>query len=205
MSIFQKLFSHLRDVDFLVKVSENSLTRWLKAMEPYGIVLALIALAANYLQMRSDLMVRQEERVERQLEREHRDLERIHNAWQLLTTKASGNSGKKEALEYLHSNGQTLVGIDISCQTMGNGWNRNTGECDSPTFLKDLDLSTNANRKPAVLLGANFSHAELEASDFTNAVLEKSVFIGTRLKESKFAKANLETQTCLTLRSLNRI
>lgn len=75
----------------------DSFVRW---VEPYSILAAVLGLFVSFLAFRSDL----EDRME----------ERSVEAWQLLTTKASGNSGKREALEYLNKTRTPLVGIDLS-------------------------------------------------------------------------------------------
>jgi hypothetical protein len=62
---------------------------FVKEAEPWGILAAVLALFVSFLAFRSDL----EDRME----------ERSVEAWQLLATKASGNSGKREALEYLNN------------------------------------------------------------------------------------------------------
>ena len=57
--------------------------------------------------------------------------------WTLVTTPASGNSGKVQALEYLASKGKALDGIDLSCKTM-RGIDRNDkGQetCERPPYL----------------------------------------------------------------------
>jgi len=59
----------------------SPLDTFVRRVEPWGIMLALIAFALDYT-----------DRVE----------ERTVRAWQLLTTLAPGNSGKGPALEYLN-------------------------------------------------------------------------------------------------------
>ena len=57
--------------------------------------------------------------------------------WTLVTTPASGNSGKVQALEYLASKGKALDGTDLSCKTM-RGIDRNDkGQetCERPPYL----------------------------------------------------------------------
>ncbi len=81
---------------------------------------------------------------DKQVERDNRQEERIARAWQLLTTPASGNSGKVWALEYLYRNAVSLRGIDLSCETMGGGWHENTLTCDRPVDLRGLNLDSPA-------------------------------------------------------------
>lgn len=45
--------------------------------------------------------------------------QKVIGAWQILTTRASGDSGKKEAIEFLAKQGISLQGIDMSSK---NQW-----------------------------------------------------------------------------------
>ena len=56
--------------------------------------------------------------------------QQVLGSWQLLTSKAIGNSGKIEAIEFLATQGIPLVEIDMSAKTHG-------GE----VFLSGLDVS----------------------------------------------------------------
>ena len=69
-----------------------------KAAEPWGILLAVIALGLSLVAFWIDYSDRVEKRTVR--------------AWQLLTTKAPGNSGKIAALEYLDKEDGLLCGDD---------------------------------------------------------------------------------------------
>ena len=50
---------------------------------------------------------------------EDREAEGIARNWAILTTPAPGNSGKKQAIEYLVSRGEPLQNIDLSCARWG--------------------------------------------------------------------------------------
>ncbi len=111
-------------------------------------------------------------------------------AWQVLANKASGNSGKKEAIEFLASQGVPLCGIDMSSQTHGG-----------PVYLAGLfkdfqgDRSkinlNDANFSGAILNGTDFSEASLFGTNFSRAILFEANFSITSLYEANFSGANL--------------
>nr|WP_319516574.1 pentapeptide repeat-containing protein [uncultured Cohaesibacter sp.] len=146
-------------------------TIW-RIFELAGIVAALaglsIAIADNRVSQESLRLAREENRQSQ-----------IVQSWQIVTTKAPGNSGKKEALERLYKTGQSLEGIDLSCEAMGGGWHERTSQsyesCDRPTILRDVSLP-----------GTNLSKANLNGADLGNANLE-----GIRAEPIKAAGADL--------------
>ena len=111
-------------------------------------------------------------------------------AWQVLANKASGNSGKKEAIEFLASQGVPLCGIDMSSQTHGG-----------PVYLAGLfkdfqgDRSkinlNDANFSGAILNGTDFSEASLFGTNFSRAILFEANFSITSLYEANFSGAIL--------------
>lgn len=111
---------------------------------------------------------------------------RIINAWQILASKAPGNSGKVEALQALFQAGQELSGIDISCEAMDGGWHPNAYECDRRTLLAGLQMPG------AVLNHANFSGVFLKKSNFSGAKLNEAEFSGSLLHEVNFSGAELQ-------------
>ncbi len=84
--------------------------------------------------------------------------QKILGAWQLITTKASGNSGKIQALEFLNSKGVPLVGVDLS-----------------NAYLSGVNL------KGAILLNADFTGANVDDANFTGAFLDDADFTGAYL------------------------
>ena len=104
--------------------------------------------------------------------------QKILGAWQLITTKASGNSGKIQALQFLNSKGVPLVGVDLS-----NAYLRGVN-------LKGANLQgvnfTNAN-----LNDANFEGADLQGATFEGAILKKAIFANAMLEFANFKGANL--------------
>ena len=94
-----------------------------------GIIIAAVALIFTVIEL--------------QEARESRDAEAIARNWTILTTKASDNSGKVRALEYLASKDESLSGKDLSCRTVrGTDKDENNKDsCHHPTFLEGLNLS----------------------------------------------------------------
>lgn len=134
--------------------------------------------------------------------RERQD-ERIARAWQLITTPASGNSGKVGALEYLNSQygcvpsnwplpwadrcwkeSTSLTGIDLSQPE------------DKPgTYLRFIQLPeadlTLAILSGATLEGANFRSSTLYGADLEAANLQGGDLHGATLTEANFNGAYL--------------
>lgn len=149
-------------------------------------------------------------------ERETRRDEAIARAWSLLTTPATGNSGKREALEYLAGQGVSLRGIDLSCAKMGGGWDAEKKECGTPVYLEGLTLKApdgqrvdlrgahleganlrgahleGVNLRETHLQGADLWEAHLEGADLTGAHLVEANLFGARLVRADLVRAHLE-------------
>jgi hypothetical protein len=108
--------------------------------------------------------------------------------WTLLTTPASGNSGKVQALEYLASKGMVLDGIDLSCNAMRGIEKSDAGEdrCARPPYLQSLNLSETKHGQPISLIRANLSGANL-----VNANLSGAYLGGADLSGAGLVRANL--------------
>lgn len=134
--------------------------------------------------------------------RERQD-ERIARAWQLLTTPAPGNSGKREALEYLNNRyacfgswcwkeRTSLVGLDLSATT-----HRQTvylaGLSASGADLTRANMAgtelLNANLSRATLHRANLSGAEGRWMDVTHAIGRRANMSGAKLQGANFTDA----------------
>ena len=102
-------------------------------------------------------------------------------AWQVLANKASGNSGKKEAIEFLASQGMPLCGIDMSSATHG-------GRVYLAGLFKDFKEE---DRSKIDLIGAQFSEALLYKANFSGARLFEANFSEADLYEANFSGANL--------------
>jgi uncharacterized protein YjbI with pentapeptide repeats len=172
-----------------------------KELEPWGILLAVVGLTLTLTAFWFDYSDRVEERTVR--------------AWQLLLTKAPGNSGKREALEYLNREdgvfcGEVgcllalkartpLVGIDLSAPDGGataflqqvrlpgaDLKSANLSRANlSDAVLRDADLGS------AKLIGANLNGANLMGANLRNADLSGSNLIGANLANTDLAGADL--------------
>ena len=129
-----------------------------KKLEPWGILLAVLAFGLDYTN-----------RIE----------ERTVRAWQLLTTQAPGNSGKIEALQYLNNPDglfcvqrwrvcliqlkapTLLIGIDLS--QLDNGTPEDPNDDPPGAYLINVDLHS-ASLEGAVLTGANLFSANLKGA-----------------------------------------
>lgn len=131
------------------------------AAEPWGILFAVIGLFFSLIAFAFDYSDKIEERKV--------------SAWQLITTKASGNSGKTDALEYLNK----LEGI----------W-CNRVDCvvtlKLPESFHGIDLSPKDSQSRTYLVGANLRHA-----DFNKAKLNQSDLLNADLWGATFKEANL--------------
>ena len=148
--------------------------------------------------------------------RRERRHESVSRAWQRINTKAPGNSGKVNAIEYLVSEGVSLVGIDLSCEAMGGRKALSFGEnntatsptdCLFPTYLRKLDLDgqaveENGNKTLVELMRSDFSGADLTNAQFKSvnltlslfrrAQLQGATFKNTVLTQANFSNAHLE-------------
>ena len=163
---------------------------WVQPAEPWGILLAVIALSLSLVAFWIDYSDRIDERTVR--------------AWQLLTTPAPGNSGKREALEYLNRRDglwcrrddcfltlkerADLLGIDLSPPDRGEPGNP---EDDGPgAFLVSAKLP-GANLVQASLFRADLSGADLSHADLSHADLGGATLIGATLGMAQLHGANL--------------
>ena len=152
---------------------------WVEVIQPWGILLAALALLAAAVQLWWDL----DDRVQ----------ERTVLAWQLLTTPASGNSGKIAALEYLNSeDGFFCYGwIKNTKERMFEGDHSNclvVHKSREPlvginlSTVSDCDSKTPLPRKREYLRGVELQFANLDSADLN----------GVDLSEAKLAYAEME-------------
>ncbi len=139
-----------------------------------------------------------------QLANIEREQETIARAWQILTTVAPGNSGKREALELLSNKGISLRSIDLSCQKHGtllslssNGFNKdknfNHNRCQGAVYLYGLNLHVNKlHNKNYVtdITGSRFQYANLENGNFSDVIINEVDFSYTNLRNSIFIYTN---------------
>ena len=159
------------------------------AIAPWSILLAVLALFLSVIQF--------------WMEYEDRVNERVVRAWQLVTTAAPGNSGKRAALEYLNKEDGLLCfdWLQGDLEWLYGEENRDTrciilmkprtpllgidlsppniGQSTNPekpigAYLHETDLS-GANLSNANLRFANLSHADLRDADLRNANLSGAI------------------------------
>jgi hypothetical protein len=160
-----------------------------KEIEPWGILIAVVAVVLSLLTFWTDFRDRVDERRVR--------------AWQLLKTEALGNSGKREALEYLNKEDglfcfgarclltlqpQTwLAGLDLSSKTFEP---REEGVFLNRVQLPGAQLER-ANLRGASLSGANLSNANLSNANLVEANLSNSDLSGANLSGAGLPGADL--------------
>ena len=142
--------------------------------------------------------------------------QRVVSAWQIVTSKDCGNSGKVSALEVLRRRNETISRIDFS-------W---ANECDKELFvhlrglnmrgqnlreirmirvdLSEADLRNADLRRAkmsdvrlngARMNGAELDHAELNAASVREAILLDASLNNVELKRSKMQKADMRGAT----------
>ncbi len=138
-----------------------------------------------------------------QEERDTRRQEAINRAWSLITTPATGNSGKGPALEYLNDQGIPLQGINLSCEHMGGGWDAEKLTCETPTYLRGVELH-GADLEGAQLQGADLTYADLQRAYLGFVGLQGADLRGAKLQGANLAHVYLQRAT-LTYVLLRRI
>lgn len=122
-----------------------------------------------------------------------REAEGIARNWAILTTPAPGNSGKKQAIEYLVSRGEPLQNIDLSCARWGGEKTRKDKDgkdetyCDRGTYLVGLSIGDMG----AILNGANLYQANLSWADLTSANLTWADLSGANLSGAELMSVSM--------------
>ena len=172
----------------------QQITRFCREIGPLAVLLALLAFV-------SELSYRHEERTAR--------------AWQLLTIKAAGNSGKIEALQYLNSTDYwfsqyrwrytacwdswpftrervSLRGIDLTPPVLDEWWKGRSkqkrvlsGPCPHFVYLRSVNLAC-ANLISAVLVCSDLQEANLQGADLQHADLQGAYLPGADLRGATF-------------------
>ncbi|WP_434361037.1 pentapeptide repeat-containing protein [Parasalinivibrio latis] len=115
---------------------------------------------------------------------EDREQQRKVNAWQLITVIAPGNSGKIDALEYLYSIDEDLVGLNLSIPIIKDSHNRY--DQLPGVYLRGIRLP-NAN-----LSGSKFRQADLTFADLSGANLFNADLSLAFLNYANLRNANLQ-------------
>jgi uncharacterized protein YjbI with pentapeptide repeats len=113
-----------------------------------------------------------------ELQKKDSDEQKILGAWSLLAQKGTGDLGRKDALEFLHSRGKSLAGLDLSNAHLVG------------LKLEKANLS-GCNFTGAVLLKARFDGASLVGTHFEGANLRHAHFDGATLWCTHFKGADL--------------
>ena len=161
---------------------KNERVIW-RGLEFVGLITAIIALVVG-------IFAWIETRKSNELAREAIDDSRIAQSWQIVTTRAPGSSGKKQALERLYASGEALQGVDLSCRTMG-GWDDEKQKCVSRTNLQDLTLAKTEGGTRANLSDVNFSHAYMGGATLTGADMELANFTVAFMGDATLTGANM--------------
>ena len=109
-------------------------------------IISILAIAFTIFQINYDLISKEEER-------EQREIDRVQFAWSQLLTRAGGDTGKGDMLNYLLDKRKILDGLDLSCRAIGIWEN---GECISRPVFSGLRLGNDR-----VIQNTDFSYTEI--------------------------------------------
>jgi len=177
---------------FLEQLESSKAQRWLRAFEPWGILIAVFGLMfsvwALYIDRtnRYDDIAEAEELRQADLKRSNEDRRQaqIVNSWQLVAIKAYGNSGKVPALQYLHSQNIDLIGIDLSPPAGGAATHLNYLKLPGANLWR-------ANLSNTSLFTANMSGANLSRAKLICGYLVRATLTDARMVEADLTRANL--------------
>ena len=119
-------------------------------------------------------------------------------AWSLLSSKATGQAGKAEAMSLLARQGRALDRVDLSCVRMGGGWDAERLRCARPVDLRNLTTAgvrlslQGADLRGADLRGAVLSQALLSEANLQGADLRGAVLRGARAARADFRRAQMQ-------------
>ncbi len=144
--------------------------------DPIVRILTFGLVVLTFIQLLIDLNDRDEQRAALQEER-------IYRAWLTLLNTETTDAAKGKSLEFLFSNGESFAGIDLSCETMGRGWNPDTNECENPIRLVNLNLGSPLSKPVVFQDGPTVSGNSLGPAGIRMDPLKKStVCFGDRLR-----------------------
>ena len=152
------------------------LFRFIRTLEPLAILIVIVAFFNEF---------------------SYRHEERTARSWQLLTTRAPGNSGKVEALEYLNSRKIPLEEIDLTPPILAKQWERTPKEkrapvevCPQFTYLRKVELHE-AKLAYATLVCAHLLEANLRGADLMKADLQSAFLMNADLRNADLARTDL--------------
>ena len=126
-----------------------------------------------------------------ELQKKDSDEQKILGAWSLLAQKGTGDLGRKDALEFLHKQGKSLAGLDLTgAYLFGLRLKGDLGgQVPGQAFII-LNLES-AIFNNADLRWANFEGAYLSFAKFNRALLSHTTFNGANLTGADFTNALL--------------
>ena len=93
------------------RIEKSNIQKIAVVLEPWGILLAVLGLIFSFYALALD---RADRKQDLDLAEDDRVRGRIVDAWQILSIKGPGKTGKIAALEYLHNQRIDLTHIDLS-------------------------------------------------------------------------------------------
>lgn len=122
-------------------------------------------------------------------EAEDRTQTRISAAWQILALKARGNTGVRDALEYLNSIQESFCLFEHCLRTIKQRVSLDGVDLSLPPVLQEGRAS---DSKPRLFLrGLDLRQAELQRSNFNGADLDGARFLGANMERAKLNEASL--------------
>lgn len=174
------------------KVFWPRLERTLLLLTFASIILGVFAFYVDFEDRKQARLVNQATLQEIEASQEERQKIAIAQAWETVTRRSVGNTGKGEALEYLNSHGQIMAGIDVSCATMGGieNWDEVEKTCNLPVWINRADLQ-GAVLSEASFKGVNFAVSNLSSSNLIRGQLQGANFASATMVNINFIEANL--------------
>lgn len=124
----------------------------------FGFVAGGVVIATG-MQVYTDIQARKEERIAR--------------AWETLIRSVGGNTGKGAAFSYLASTTGTIVGIDLSCKSMGS--------CGNPPIISNIDLPESVSISGINISGSHITDSSLRGARIINLHAEDARIYSTDL------------------------
>lgn len=169
-----------------------------------------------------------EERENREISRQIQKDEAIARSWSMLSTKASGNSGKGFALTQLTQAGIPLSNIDLSCKTMNPlNWleeedisNNETDVLAYAMYIENpLDFErpkgmpycklntfiTKVNMRGAIANQADFSGSSIYLADFRESLITGVSFASSYLSNVDFTLAKIKNRSSFRFSTLKNV
>jgi hypothetical protein len=170
----------------------------IKVAQTVGAFIAFIVAMLTVYQINLELTDLREER-------EARKEEAIARAWNRLTQRASGNTGKGRALSFLAHSNERFDGVDLSCRAIGD-WDFDKEKCLRRVLMPEVKLNgvrsqrkslyvSEVNLSDIKMLGLRMQHMALDYTDFSRAVISRPDIVNSEItanwQDAEFRFANL--------------